>query len=68
MFQIERIVTETSEQSNRTLIRVYDYRERVRALKLKFTENEINVKRASEEAKRAEDLANQAERVSLQNI
>jgi len=58
---IERITTETNEISSNTLVRVIDLRDRVKAVKLKFTENEINVQRASQEAREAEELANKAE-------
>ena len=41
--------------------------ERLQNLKNKFTENEIKVQRASDEAEAAEELADKAEKVSEEN-
>jgi len=50
--------------SNSTLYRVYDMRDRVEAIKRKFAENKIAVDRASMAADRAEIDANEAHEVS----
>ena len=51
------------EKSRETLDRVNDLKERLDSLKTTFTENEVNVQRAANEADVAEGLANQAEQV-----
>lgn len=59
--EIEFHMSEVDIRSNSTLIRVFDLRERIANVKRKFTENEINVERASEAARNAEVLANEAD-------
>lgn len=57
-------MSEYNLQSENTKIRVVNLTARIKALKQKFAENEVHVKRAEEEAKEAEKLALKAESVS----
>jgi predicted nucleic acid-binding Zn-ribbon protein len=59
--QIENNIFDANIQSNETRIKVYDFRERVKALQEKFAHNQINVYRSEEEAEDAENLAQTAE-------
>ncbi|KAK2178481.1 hypothetical protein NP493_542g02038 [Ridgeia piscesae] len=61
LVMIESETTAGVEKSRETLDRVNDLKERLDSLKTTFTENEVNVQRAANEADVAEGLANQAE-------
>lgn len=58
--EIDRLMLNMNIESNSTLYRVYDMRDRVEAIKRKFAENKIAVDRASMAADRAEIDANEA--------
>lgn len=61
--QIESQTQAAAVKSEESLRQVNDLKDRMDAVKQKFTENEINVDRAAQEAVQAETLANQAEQV-----
>ena len=61
---METITTTAREQTTISLTRVHDLRDRIAQLKLRFTENEIKVRQATEAVQDAETLASQAEQVS----
>ena len=63
--QVESETTEGAEKSNQSLAKVNDLRDRLDDLKQKYTENEINVRRATEEASTAEEHAEKAEEVGV---
>ena len=63
MLQIESEAAAGQETSNRTLVRVLDLKDRLGDVKVKYTENQINVDKATTEAEEAERLANEAEKV-----
>ena len=64
-FKIESEAAEGLEQSNKTLERVLDLNERMGDVKVKFTENQINVAKATTEAEEADRLANEAVKVTI---
>jgi len=64
LLQIEADASSAQEKSSESIIRIRDLRERIAALKVKFTENEVKVQQATGAADSASDLANEAEKVT----
>ena len=64
MLQIETDASSAQEKSSESITRIRDLRDRIAALKVKFTENEVKVQQATEAADSASDLANEAEKVT----
>lgn len=63
--QVESENAVASVKSNSTLRIVLDLHKRLEALKIKFAENELNVRRASDEANKADELAVKAQKVVI---
>ena len=65
VWQTEEHMLEANTESQSTLTKVYDLRERIERIKEKFLENEINVEQATRESNEAEEMAKQAQQVII---
>ena len=68
LIQIESETEKASEKSRETAKKMPDLTDRSGTLQQKFVENDLNVKKAEQEATIAEALANQAENVRIRGF